>query len=326
MPKRELIFSLLAGIGCLVIVIMGVELYVRLIADDGMDFNLEMWKYARDIKTVSPDPLIGHQHRPNREAKLMGVDVRTNSKGLRDREFSYERTPGTLRIIALGDSFTEGWGVPYEDTFPKRIEKMYADHGVKAEVINTGVGNYNTIQEVEYFLTELYKYQPDVVVLNYFVNDAEPVPHDSPPGLLGRHCYSCVFVTGRVDTLLREFSADQDWAEYYLGLYGNGEAAGWLAAKAWIKKLADYCKAHDIKLLIASLPELHDVKHYRFQLITELVHQAADENGVAFVDLLDYLRDQDSSKLWVTPPDPHPNAFANKLIAEGEFKALRGLE
>jgi len=47
----------------------------------------------------------------------------------------------------------------------KRVERMYADHGVDAEVINAGIGNYNTIQELEYFLTEGHKYHPDVIVL-----------------------------------------------------------------------------------------------------------------------------------------------------------------
>jgi hypothetical protein len=238
----------------------------------------------------------------------MGVNVKTNSQGLRDREFSFERTPGTLRILMLGDSFTEGWGVPLEDTSSKRIEKLYEARGIKAEVLNTGVGNYNTIQEVKYFLTRGYKYQPDIVVLNYFVNDAEPVPRDRPPSMLARMCYSCVFLYGRIDALLRRSSAREEWADYYLGLYGNGKAKGWLDANDYIKKLADYCKAHKIKLLIVSLPELHDVHHYRFQLITNLVREAADENRVSFVDILPYLKDQESAKLWVTAPDPHPNA------------------
>ena len=73
------------------------------IADNGMQFDLEMWKYARDVKVVSPDPLIGHEHGPDRKAHLMGVDVETNSKGQRDREIPYERTPGVLRIAMIGD-------------------------------------------------------------------------------------------------------------------------------------------------------------------------------------------------------------------------------
>jgi lysophospholipase L1-like esterase len=324
--RREWVFHLLATVLCLLIIWGGTEAYVRLFVDDGMQFDLEMWKYARDIKTVSPDPLIGHQHLPNREARLMGVDVATNSRGLRDGEYAYERTPGTLRVLMLGDSFTEGWGVGFADTFSKRIERMYTAAGVKADVINTGVGNWDTIEEVQYFLDEGYKYRPDVVVLNFFVNDAEPVPQDAPPGFLMRHCYSCVFLAGRLDTLMREAADRKDWADYYLGLYDHGRGKGWLDAKAAIKRLADYCKAHNIKLLIASLPELHDVQHYRFQEITDLVKQAAYENGAAFVDLLPSVKDQDSSRLWVTKPDPHPNALANKFFADALYQQLRTME
>jgi GDSL-like Lipase/Acylhydrolase family len=258
------LFGALTVVLCIAVLWGAAEGFVRFVIDDGMQFDLEMWKYARDIKIVSPDPLIGHQHGANRKAHLMGVDLATNSHGLRDYEYRYERTPDTPRIVMLGDSFTEGWGVAFADTFSKQVERLFAQGGINAEVINTGVGNWNTVDEVEYFLTEGYKYRPDVVVLNFFVNDAEPVPSDKPPGFLMRHCYSCVFLTGRIDTLLRQISHRRDWAEYYLGLFGHGKARGWLDAKAYLRRLADYCKSHGIRLLVASLPELHDVKHYRF--------------------------------------------------------------
>ena len=228
--------------------------------------------------------------------------------------------------MMLGDSFTVGWGAKFEETFPKRIERLYADRGIQAEVINTGVGNYNTIQEVEYYLTEGYKYNPDIVVLNFTFNDAEPVPVSYPPPAILQMCYSCIFVVGRLDTLRREFFGKKDWAHYYLGLYGDdGQAKGWLDAKAYIAKLATFTKAHGTKLLIASLPELHDVQHYRLQKITDLVHEAADENDVPFVDLLPYVQGVPSPELWVTPPDPHPDGLAHKLFANGIFDALEKL-
>jgi hypothetical protein len=55
------------------------------------------------------------------------------------------------------------------------------------------------------------------------------------------------------------------------------------------------------------------------------VQAAAEQNGVAFVDLLPYLKDRASADLWVTPPDPHPNALAHGLIAQGIFDALQRL-
>ena len=88
--------------------------------------------------------------------------------------------------MMLGDLLTVGWGVPVEQTFSKRIEKFFAADGFDAEVINTGVGNYNRIQEVEYFLVEGIKYRPDIVVLNFFVNDAQPILKHEPPSMYCR--------------------------------------------------------------------------------------------------------------------------------------------
>jgi lysophospholipase L1-like esterase len=322
---RRFLPNFLATLISLVLAVFSLELLTRLVVDDGMQFDLEMWKYARDIKQVAADPLIGHEHAPNRQARLMGVDFRTNSQGLRDREFSVERVPGKLRIAMLGDSLTVGWGVPVDDTFAKRIERMYAAAGIDAEVINFGVGNYNTVQEVQAFLAKGHRYRPDIVVLNYFVNDAELLEPARSPSPLMRACYACVFLAGRGDAVARQFLGGMDWAQYYLALYGDGTSQGWVEAKAAIGRLAEATKASGAKLVIANLPELHDVKDYRFGPITDLVRQAAAEHSAVFVDVLPAIAGQPSSKLWVTPPDPHPNAYANELIAKALFAALQKL-
>ena len=296
------------------------EVAVRLFVDNGMNFNIEMWKYARDIKQRSADPLIGHEHRPFGHSFLMGVDVTTNSEGHRDREIPVDRQPGVGRIVMLGDSFIEGWGVPFEDTISKRLEKLFDQSGEKVEVMNTGVGNYNTVMEVQAFLTRDAKFNPDMVVLNYTFNDAEPVPSYGSTGFLSRNSEAAVFLVGSIDSLLRLFGQKRTWDQYYLGLY---DTPGWDAAKAAIRKLAEYCRQNKIKLMIVSWPELHDVQHYRLQKITDLLHGADDDEKVPFVDLLNAVKDQEPSKLWVTPPDPHPNAYANRLYADYLFPFLK---
>jgi lysophospholipase L1-like esterase len=323
---RQILSGIATAIVAVVFCAFAIELVTRFVLDDGLQYDLEMWKYARDVKQVARDPALGHEHAPNRHAQLMRTDFKTNSKGLRDREFPYERVAEKRRILMLGDSLTVGWGVEEKETFSKQVEKMYAAKGADIEVINTGVGNYNTVQEVEYFLMEGHKYQPDVVVLNFFVNDAEIAVPAKTPSALMRHCYSCVFVLGQYDAVMRRFFGKVDWEEYYLGLYDEGRSKGWLDVKESIRKLAEYCKAQGIVLLIANHPELHDVGHYHFQSITDLVRRTADQFGVGFVDLLPYLKDQDSSMLWVTPPDPHPNALAHKLLAQGLFDALQKID
>ena len=105
--ERPWLFGALAAVLCVGLMWAATELFVRLVIDDGMQFDLEMWKYARDIKMISPDQLIGHQHGPNRKAHLMGVDLATNSHGLAITNIAMI-VADTLRIVMLGDSFTEG--------------------------------------------------------------------------------------------------------------------------------------------------------------------------------------------------------------------------
>ncbi len=59
---------------------------VRVAFRGSMDFDMEMWKYATQIKSPSDDPRVVHEHRPNGSAFLMGVEVTTNSLGLREGE------------------------------------------------------------------------------------------------------------------------------------------------------------------------------------------------------------------------------------------------
>ncbi len=51
--KRETIFNLLAILMGAIIVVLCMEVVVRAFADDGKQFDLEMWKYALEVKGVS---------------------------------------------------------------------------------------------------------------------------------------------------------------------------------------------------------------------------------------------------------------------------------
>jgi hypothetical protein len=95
------------------------------------------------------------------------INVKINSKGLRDREYAYERTPGTPRVLVIGDSFVWGYGVEQQETFPKVLEARRP--GV--EVINAGVAGYGTDQELLWLRSEGVRYRPDLVILVMCGND-----------------------------------------------------------------------------------------------------------------------------------------------------------
>jgi hypothetical protein len=97
---------------------------------------------------------------------------RINQQGMRDdRDFAYEKPPGVMRIVSLGDSFTIGYEVDVDRTFSAVLERELTDAGYDVDVLNAGVSGFSNAEEALYLERELLKYDPDVVVLSYFIND-----------------------------------------------------------------------------------------------------------------------------------------------------------
>ena len=102
------------------------------------------------------------------------VHFRINAQGMRaDNDYPYEKTPGVQRIVSLGDSFTVGYEVAVEDTFSSVLERTLNDRGYPVEVLNAGVSGFSTAEEYLYLERELWRYQPDLVLVSFFVNDLE---------------------------------------------------------------------------------------------------------------------------------------------------------
>jgi len=318
---KNKLFALFTVIFLFTSIALFFEVYVRIFVDTGMNYGIEMWKYATQVKTISKVSSIGHEHQAGSSARLMGVDVSINSKKLRDVEIPYVRNKGTLRVLMLGDSLTFGWGVEFNKTTSKLLEKQLNENGFKSEVINTGVGNYNTSMEVAYFLNEGKKYNPDIIVLNYFINDAEPTPkYDTD--WLSRNSYAYVYGASRMDILLRQLGLRPGWEKYYSNLYKK-TSLGRIETEKSIKTLADYSKKNDIKLIVVNYPELRNLKKYPFKIVQDFTNEIAKTVGATYVDLLDIVKGTDESKLWVTREDPHPNGYANTIFAEPIYLAVK---
>jgi hypothetical protein len=85
----------------------------------------------------------------------------TNSKGLRDREYAYDKPSGVTRVLAFGDSFTFGSGVASDDRFTEVAEQALD----RVEILNMGVLGYGLDQILLSFLAQGVKYHPDIVLV-----------------------------------------------------------------------------------------------------------------------------------------------------------------
>ena len=95
----------------------------------------------------------------------------SNSLGFRDRERSEARPSSAPRVVALGDSFTWGAGVQYDDVFLTLAEAALQKMNSRTEIINLGVPGF----EPEHYLHLLKSYglrlHPDVVVVNFYIGN-----------------------------------------------------------------------------------------------------------------------------------------------------------
>ncbi|MCC7371940.1 MAG: SGNH/GDSL hydrolase family protein [Chloroflexi bacterium] len=125
-------------------------------------------------------PIYGFFHRPGASGWIETPEfvshVAINAWGLREREIAPARPAGTFRVLVLGDSFVEGAQVPVEDTVTRKLETllMSAANGRPVQVINAGNAGFGTAQELLFLENDGKAYQPDLVVLVYFVDNDLP--------------------------------------------------------------------------------------------------------------------------------------------------------
>lgn len=318
---RSLLAKLALLAFALVLTGLFLEVGLRIAFHRSKDFSMEMWKYAVRLKRPVPDPNLSFAHAPNSEAFLMGADVKINSHGLRDYEYSLTKPPRTYRIMMLGDSTTFGWGVRLEDTAAKLLERKLNESRAagyeRFEVLNAGVGNYDTVQEVTYYETRGRAFHPDLVILVFFINDPEPVPIEKK-GFLVDQSYLIAFLANRYDGVLRRFGSRPNWKDYYASLYDD-DKPGFQACKAALKSLASSTRSDGASVLVALLPELHQINDdsYPFKAQHQKIKSVLAAENVPVIELIDGLKDHGpENTLWVTALDDHPDAKANDLIAD----------
>jgi len=316
--RRSAIFSLLLTTVSILVCLALAEAMLRIQNSSMTNYDIEMWRYASELKSRSDDPALAFDHVRSRSALLQNVTIRLNEYGLRGGPI--EPLPsGERRILFLGGSITLGWGVPEEKTVTARLEEKLRAAGEPAQVLNGGVGNYNSERYVSRFFKELTGLNPTDIVVHYFVRDAEDL---SPGGgnVVLRRSELAITLWIAYHRLV-DSVGEQSLVDHYRAVY-DPAAPGFLTMEAKLKELADYAKAHNIRLYLAMVPDVHNLVDYQLGFVHEIMGGVAKADGYSFIDLLPALRGRPPEELYAMPGDPHPNALGHELMAEAIFKAI----
>ncbi len=123
---------------------------------------------------------VGYELRPHQKYLYVSqsgefeIEVKQNARGLHDVEHDLTKPGGVFRILILSDSYGQAREVPLEVNFARQLETLLnasAPDGVTFELINAGHFGLGTTQEYLYYTIEGRRYDPDLVLVGFYVGN-----------------------------------------------------------------------------------------------------------------------------------------------------------
>ncbi len=293
------------------------------------------WKMGgwleRPIYERSLNPYLRYELIPG--AKLGNISI--NSDGFRGPDYTILKPKNVFRIIMLGDSETLSVKLTQSETLPQQLEDLLnkmAPGGLRYEVLNFGVEGYCTFQELEMLKTKGLKYGPDLIILNYVLNDPEPGEYYFNKTFLMRHSALVRYWTYRIKkTLIRRerkrlniHTEIDNYYYYHQPKYFN-------PLKEAMLEIAKISAKNGKKLPIVIFPTssivVKDFKeNYPYQKLHNLI-KSIPSGDIIFIDLI-----EEFNRLGLGPQEvsinyaydeSHKNRAALKAAAEYIYNTLR---
>src|SRR3990167_2605849 len=156
-----------------VVAMMILEAFLKLVSVK------DLWGISRALTgekltdCVARDRQFHHKLMPNCNGVIKTLDytvnLATNSLGFRDEEINKKKKD--YRVLILGDSFAEGWGVEVDDRFDNVAQEVLTARNKKTEIINAGVRSYSPILALTLLKDKLIDFDPDMVILIFDMSD-----------------------------------------------------------------------------------------------------------------------------------------------------------
>ena len=354
MRIRELLKNIGLLLATTLVCLTGIELYAH--------YFIWTEHKGENLSAYVEDLFLGKRLVPGFAGEHTGVQISVNSHGMRDREYDATKPPGSLRILALGDSWTFGVGMNNEDTWPKRLESLLTSPERPVAVMNTGVSGYETYHEAFYYKELAPEFQHDLVLVGiYPVNDVHAKDrkyaryrrlYNISPLLLQiyrypKHLYiSQLYNNWREARKYRrreEFYAKQDaaagvaagpnkghfapgeedWAELYTDRF-----SGWRTMQESFRSIGETAQRAGVPGVAILFPDLRDLARYHgysHPKVEPLLRSAIESAGLVFIDL-----EADFAPFAGREPDisgfvggTHPNAKGYDLIAHAVARELQ---
>ncbi len=265
---------------------------------------------------------------------------RTNAHGQRDRERTLRKPEGVKRILLLGDSVVEGYGLRESDTLSSQLETLYADDSI--EVLNFGVSAYCTRAEIELLRVKGLQFDPDIVILVFVENDFDNFNREAFPlgGTLHRPALvkalfqgSHLFRLTCVQLDLFHFRADTDPVRW------NQEAIGDNNVSQGLQQFRALADRHGFAPLVAIWPRFLEDRVADVCFMPErsnelVVEHLAAMHNIPWVRLSTFFQQPPAASTQPVNPrlqysagdELHPSPEGCRIAAEALKQTVAGLD
>jgi len=292
------------------------------------------WKMGgwveRPIYQRSFNPYLRYELVPGEKFSYTSI----NSDGFRGGEYTIAKTNNTFRIIMLGDSETLSVKLADKDTLPYQLEAILNENSpdIDYQVFNFGVEGYCTFQELEMLKTKGLKYDPDLIILNYVLNDPEPGEYYFEKNFLIRHSALVRYFTFRIKKRLikrerKKLNINTEIDNYYY----YHQAKYFDRVRDALREMSEIARDFDNKLLVVIFPTSSImVKDFRagypYLPLHELV-KGLNSKDIVTINLLDEFNRLDLSPQAVSidyhNDESHKNPQALRVAAEYIYRRLK---
>jgi len=322
------------------------------------------WRHSTETgKYRIQHPVYHHGVAPNVASVYAFGDLTstyfTNSLGLRDSKVRYVPAQGERpRVVLMGDSFTEGAGLTFSETYAGRIQMAMEKRGV--EVLNGAVASYAPTVYLSKLrhLIETQSVKMDEVVLFLDVSDIwdeATCYFQKKNGGVGSRCgleerpvkrfkrwlaeHSMLYhmyrtikdgnKEGQRRENLGHFQAVTDWdrARWTMGddLKERIRQPGLAQARARMDDIKQLLERHNIAFSVVVYPWADQIAGRDLDSIHVRYWQDwAKENKIQFFNLFPVFFEEDPKvaiERYFTPFDPHYNAAGNALLGDAFLAA-----
>ncbi|MDP2908448.1 MAG: SGNH/GDSL hydrolase family protein [Nanoarchaeota archaeon] len=264
------------------------------------------------------------------------IDYPSNLEGYRDYNHNLQKTNNTFRIEVLGDSFTYGLGVyKTEDTSPKVLEKVLNknEEGIIYEVFNFGRPSHGTEDELNTLKDYGLKYKPDLVIINFNINDIEFEGYNDPNVIKRKvdemrvslrnkngefpHFYYFILKNLAEEWCRHAPPPQCGYLSHIKGLY---KSENWGKEKNLLKEIKILGDKNNFKTVIVIFPLMIPHEHEPEELYNKIKNGL--EQGLAVLNLYEYYQDYDFESIRANYWDYHPNEKGQEIAAKATYNYL----